>query len=141
MIPVDQDEVVKALDGSTLTEAEENKLEGRWEKSSDLVEGYIGEVYGPGDTVPGVVVRVVASAVARLYLRDRTKSAPLFAESKSQAMGPFNANLKFNTDATSGEPWLAKSDKLRLRNIYSGQRSQAMASDRDYAVPECVEGS
>lgn len=143
MITVTQAEVESALEQApnTLTADEVVKLSGRVAKASDLVEGYLGEVYGPGDTVPGVVVRVTASAVARLYVRDRGKKVPLFAESQSQAMGPFNANLKFNQDAVTGDPWLTKADKTRLRNIYSGQRNVAMASDRGYPVTEVDEGS
>lgn len=135
MIPLVADDVKDALDGTALTSDQLLKFPTRAVKASDLVEGYLGLVYADTDTVPDVVTRVTAGAVARLYQRDSSRTTvPLFSDSKTVAMGPFNANVKFDTDVTSGDPWLTKADKIRLTNIFSGYQTMEMQSDRGCPV-------
>lgn len=144
MIPVQQSDVEQAIERA-LTESEvgdptTGKLDARIQKASDLVEGYLGLEYASSDTVPPIVVRVTAGAVARLYQRDASVgSTPSFIDTKSSAMGPFNANLKYSDGVTSGDPWLTKADKMKLTNIFSGYQTSDMASDRGYYV--CTDGS
>lgn len=141
MIPLTADDVENALDGSVLASDELPQLPSRAQKASDLVEGYIGLVYADGVTIPGVVTRVTAGCAARLYQRDRSKQNPgLFTDTMSGAMGPFNANIKFSQDVTSGDPWLTKADKTRLKNVFSGYRAMSMQSDRGCPFP-LTEGS
>lgn len=130
VIPVTRADVKDAQDGVDLTDDEAEKLPSRAQKASDIVEGYLGVVYPPGAVIPGEVTRVAAAAVARLYQRDRTKGVPMFQDTRTAGMGPFSATIKYDQDVTSGDPWLTKADKLRLRNVFSGARSQEMASDR-----------
>lgn len=139
MITVTRDDVERELE-RTLSSDEFALLGRRIEAASDLVEGYIGFAYVPydpfaaddvdrPDDVPDVVVRVVSAAVARVYDAD-SKNVPEFVEATTQGMGPFNVTQKFNQDATSGTPWLTKSDKMKLRLVFSGMRSSLMRSDR-----------
>lgn len=134
MIPITQADVEKALERPLLDDDpdEVSLLAGRVEKASDLVEGYIGITYTvPPEVVPGVVTRVTAAVVARMY-RIGDKKVPDFQDSVSQGMGPFNVNTRFNADATSGDPWLTKKDKAALRPVYSGFRSMSQRSERGW---------
>lgn len=134
-IPVLQADVELAIE-RTLTGPEVEKLPARVQKASDLVEGYLGQVYADDATIPGVVTRVAAGAVGRLYQRDTTAGVPpLFANSQQSALGPFNANITFNQDVTSGDPWLTKADKMRLVNVFSGFRAIGVQSDRECLPP------
>lgn len=131
LIPITQADVEKALERE-LVDDEPDLLPGRSEKASDLVEGYIGVTYTvPPDVVPGVVTRVTASVVARMFRASDSK-VPTFQDTASQAMGPFNVNTRFNADATSGDPWLTKKDKLALKPMYSGFRSMSQKSERGW---------
>lgn len=129
MIPLTDDDVQAALERE-LTSDETEKLDSRVQKASDLVEGYLGIVYGESDTVPGVVTRVSAAAVARLYQRDQSKGVPLFQDTRTSGMGPFNSTIRYSPDVTSGDPWLTKADKTRLKSVFSGFRAAGVASDR-----------
>jgi hypothetical protein len=144
VILVVQADVELALERSLTTDevgaVDTGKLAGRIRKASNLVEGYLGTVYATTDVVPQVVTDVTAGVIARLYVRDKANgggSVPLFADSKSANMGPFNANLTFNQDATSGGPWLTKADKQMLTNVFSGYRGAEMQTDRAYPVGDC----
>ncbi|MBX9920004.1 MAG: hypothetical protein K2Y33_09300 [Mycolicibacterium frederiksbergense] len=133
MIPLTANDVKKPLERDLTTE-ELGKLVGRAEKASDLIEGFIGHVYDPADpddVVPPMVTRVAARMVARSF-EANTAEVPKFADSTTQNMGPFGATTRFNADAASGGPWLAKSDKTELRSVYSGMRSTGSRSDRCY---------
>lgn len=137
MIPVTKDDVRDAQDGVELTHDEAAKLPSRAQKASDLVEGYLGQVFLSPSVIPAVVTRVTAGAVARLYQRDRQKNAPaMFTDQKTSGMGPFNATIKYSPDVTSGDPWLTKADKTRLKNVYSGHRDGGLRSDRGWCPPQ-----
>jgi hypothetical protein len=141
MIQATKEDVEEALERD-LTDDEVDKLPGRVAKASDLVEGFLGFDYvttdlsdppNPDfvpDVVPDKVVRVVAGAVARLYAAEDA-GTPSFVESQSQAAGAFSATTRFSADVTNGKaPWLTKTDKARLRSVFSGMRSVASGSDR-----------
>jgi hypothetical protein len=116
-----------------LTDDEAEKFPGRAQRASELVEGYIGFEYDPDDTarpIPAVVTSVVADVVARLYAA-ADSNVPQFVDSKTQNMGQLGATVRYNADATSARaPWLAKSDKTRLRGVFSGMRTTSSRSDR-----------
>jgi hypothetical protein len=144
VIPVTQADVELALDGAELTvdqvgDPSTGKLAARVQRASDLVEGYLGQEYLPGDTVPQIVVRVAAGAVARLYVRDAQKGVPMFQDSKTAGMGPFSATVKYADGATSNDPWLTKADKMKLTNIFSGYQTSEMESDRGYPSCDAIE--
>jgi hypothetical protein len=131
MIPITQDDVQAAL-SRDLTDDEAEALPDKALIASDVVEGYLGIVYNtaatPPDVVPGVVTRVTAGLVGRVFTA--AGKVPIFQDTLSQAMGPFNTNTHFIADASSGDPWLTKVDKLRLRSVYAGVRSVSFRSER-----------
>lgn len=133
MIPVSKTAVEQspALERD-LTSDEVNKLPGRAQRASELVEGYIGVEYDPTDTehpIPAVVTSVTADVVARLYAAEES-NVPQFVDSKTQTMGPLGATVRFNADAASRQPWLTKADKTRLRTVFSGFRATTMGTVR-----------
>jgi hypothetical protein len=131
MIPITQSDVEAAL-SRELTDDELDALPTKAVIASDLVEGYLGVVYDvnavPPSVVPGVVTRVTAGVVGRVFTA-AGKVQP-FQDQSSQAMGPFNVSTHFIADSTSGDPWLTKADKLRLRSVYAGVRSVSFRSER-----------
>src|SRR5438309_12120788 len=111
MIPVTQPQVEVEVERE-LTDTESEVLAARVQRASDLVEGYIGVVYGTDNPAPAVVVRVAARVAARTFTV--AQRIPDFVDSQSVGMGPFSRTQKFNTDATSGAVWLTKADKAAL---------------------------
>lgn len=130
MIPLVQADIEAAL-SRDLSDTETDAWPSKAVIASDLVEGYLGIVYdvnaSPPDVIPGVVTRVTAGVVGRVFA---SASVPAFQDTASQGMGPFNVNAHFIADATTGDPWLTKADKLRLRFIYAGARSVSFKSER-----------
>lgn len=122
-------DVASAL-GRALTETEETRAATLLDEASDLAIGYLG--CDPTDTstdpvtVPGAVSRVVARMVARVM----SQSGPTGSEGTTQTVGPFSETVRFGTGTTSGNPWIAASDKVALRpyRCGGGMRSVPLSS-------------
>lgn len=127
------DDVTAAL-GRALTTEETAQAPALLDEASDLVLGYLGA--DPTDTttdpatVPGAVSRVVARMVARVFGQTATTDA-FGSEGTTETMGPFSQTVRFAAGTTSGQPWLAATDKVALRPYRSGggMRSVPLSSD------------
>lgn len=123
-----QDDVEKQL-GRDLTGAEEDRLPGLLAKASVIVEGYLGIVYEPDDTIPSAVTIVVASMVARVLATTGTVAPGVSSEMVTA--GPHQWQRSFRDDANSVEPWLTKADRIALQGIGGGDAvSMALGSER-----------
>lgn len=106
---------VAALLGS-LTADEQTRTDPLLDEASDLVIGYLGcDPTDPDtDEVPGPVVRVTARMVARVFSQARAGGSADSATAETNIAGPFQKVRSFGA-STSGTPWLAASDKTKLK--------------------------
>ena len=131
MIPLTQTDVEDALERE-LEDPEPDSLAAKAKKASRLVEGYLGREYVDGDTIPGVVTEVTAGVVARAY-RAAENQVSEFVTTSAEGMGPLSVSRTYNADAISGSLW--RSDKVKLRLVYSGIREIGLRSDRGCDAP------
>lgn len=119
---------IEAQLGRDMTSTELDRMPGLLAKASVIVEGYVGVVYEPGDTVPGAVTIVVASMVARVFATSGTVTPGMTAE--TMTAGPHSWQRSFSNEANSVEPWLTKADRIALQGIGSGVVSVKLGSER-----------
>lgn len=118
MIPVVQQDVVDRL-RRNLTTDEVSWLAATVDEASALIEGYLGVTYAVGDDVPEAVIVVTSRVVARI-LTMAASGLPSQMDSVTRGMGSFSATTQFTADATSGGPWLTKSDRMTLAQFRLG---------------------
>lgn len=124
-------DVATAL-GRTLTTSETAQAPSLLEEASDLVVGHLG--CDPTDeeadpTVPAAVTRVVARMVARVFSQP---TEVVGSEGTTETVGPFSRTTRYGAGTTSGNPWLAGTDKVALRpyRCGGGMREVSLASDQ-----------
>lgn len=111
-------EDVVALLGLDLTPEQAEQIEGLLEEASDLVLAWCRPYGMVFDPIPAAVARVTARVVARVITSGSQVDG---TAAQTTVVGPFQRQVTFNADATSGGPWLTRADKLRLkphRNSY-----------------------
>lgn len=130
MALADSDDVVAHL-GRSLTSGESARVSTILEESSDLVIGYCGTDFEPAP-YPGPVVRVVAAMAARSLVAASSGADMV----QQQTAGPFS--MTFNASASSGDVWLTKADKMKLRayRIGGGMTSVELVGIRYNITPD-----
>lgn len=124
-----QADVEKQL-GRDLDTDEEARLPGLLAKASVIVEGYLGIVYEPSDTIPGAVTIVVASMVARVLATGGAGTVAPGQTSDMVVAGPHSWQRSFGDGANTVEPWLSKADRIALQGIGGDAVSVALGSER-----------
>lgn len=108
-------DVVAAL-GRSLTSPELERVSSLIEEASDLISAWCrpdgSDLFTHEDDIPDAVSRVTARAVARVIAGG---DAALNLAAQTTVVGPFQRQNTFNSDATSGGPWLTRTDKIRLK--------------------------
>lgn len=114
---------VEAALGRPLTPEETELAPTLLSEASDITIGYLG--CDPTDTstdpatVPAAVTRVVARMVARVVTQSES-SAAFGSEGTTEQVGPFSRTVRFAAGTTTGQPWLASTDKIALRPYRCG---------------------
>jgi hypothetical protein len=117
-----EDDVRSAL-RRNLTESEAEWIDGLLEEASDLVAGYL-DPYEIPETVPGPIVRVVASMVAAVLNR------PSAILPDTQSLTADSYGVTFAQGATSPGPYLTDGFKRRLSPYKLGAGVVALSSER-----------
>lgn len=115
----------------TLTDPESAQAQTLIAEASDLVIGYLHQDPSQPGPVPPTVTRVVARMVARVLAPRAEAVAPGTVQTGFTA-GPFARQATYSEGATSGSPWLEKTDKVKLNpyRLAGGFASLGMVSER-----------
>ncbi|MET0490364.1 MAG: hypothetical protein ABW143_09030 [Acidimicrobiales bacterium] len=111
-----------------LTTTEIALADGLLDEASALVIGHLGCDPTEDDVVPDDVAIVVSRMTWRVIERGAT--LPAGAEQATDQAGPFSRTVTYASAASSGSPWLTKTDKVTLRPYACGSGSIAIDSGR-----------
>lgn len=119
---------VEARLGRALSEAEAARLPSLLDDATAVVVGYAGTDFEPSP-YPAAVAGVVAKMVARVL------AAGDVAFVDQQNAGPFG--VRFNANASSGDVYFTKADRLALRpyRVGGGLSSIGLVGDRYTITP------
>jgi hypothetical protein len=114
--------------GRALSDAEAARVPSLLDDATAVVVGYAGMDFEPSP-YPAAVVGVTAKMVARVLAAGDVT----FAD--QQSTGPFS--IKFNANASSGDVYFTKADRLALRpyRVGGGLSSIGLVGDRYSITP------